>query len=81
MGTIRPSGHHISRTFTLGHMNKGWVLCKKSKIVYLRGVGGQDWVKMGPRNCWMTPYESCSLEKMGVASGPAIKVAYLGAHV
>ena len=81
MGTIRPSGYHISKMLTLGHRNKGWLLCKTSTIFHLRRVGGQNWVRNGLVSCWMTPYESCSLEKMGVASGPAIKVAYLGAHV
>ena len=22
----------------------------------LKGGGGQNWVKFGPRSCWMTPY-------------------------
>ena len=45
----------VSRKSTLDHVNKGQVLWKMSTIVHAMGVGGQNWVKFGPRSCWMTP--------------------------
>ena len=48
-------GQVVSRKSTLDHVNKGQVLWKMSTIVHAMGVGGQNWVKFGPRSCWMTP--------------------------
>ena len=33
------------------------VLCKMFTIVQSMGVGGQNWMKIGPRSCLMPPYE------------------------
>ena len=38
----------------LGHMTKGRYH-KKCPQLSTRGLGGQNWIKFGPRSCWMTP--------------------------
>ena len=39
------------------HVTKGrYVVCKIYFFVHLKGLGGQNWVKFGPRRCWMAPW-------------------------
>ena len=33
----------------------GGGVCRMSTLVHSRGGGGQNWVKIGPRSCWMPP--------------------------
>ena len=30
-------------------------VCRMSTLVHSRGGGGKNWVKIGPRSCWMPP--------------------------
>ena len=47
---INSLGAGVSTKSTLGHL----VSCKMATIVHSRR-GGQNWLKFGPRTCWMTP--------------------------
>ena len=35
-----------------------------STIDHSSGVGGLNWVKLGPRNCWMTPVCVCTARQL-----------------
>ena len=45
----------VSKKFTLGRLNKEYIICKCATIVHLKEVGGQDWVRFGLRGFLMTP--------------------------
>ena len=37
------------------HVDKRGGVWKMSTLVHSRGGGGQNWLKFGPRSCWMPP--------------------------
>ena len=53
----KEKGERVSRKSTGAHVTKGsQVVCKMSMFVHSRGEGGgQNWLKFGPRSCWMIP--------------------------